>query len=297
MSEAHTIPETNRGRDYHAADGISQSMLKEILEEPMTYCERYVTKTRPPRKTTPAMQVGLDLEQLVLYGENPPGLVEIPKDKLNADGHCKGTQWTTWKNEQLAINPDARLLKGDEYAALLEPLHEMHANIMGHPKARWLINGAQRHVTVRWKDELTGWWLKAQLDAVKVAMGKHFLVDLKATNDSHEEAFQRSAWDFGYHIQAQWYREAYRQLTGIVAPFLFVVVQNNPPYAVEVIELDEEWYVLADQQIIAAKQRLAQCLATGRWLRPSHGQIRKIGPPKWAYYQMPTDPNQENVDQ
>lgn len=300
MSGAIIIPETRRGKDYREAPGLNQSGLKMFAKDPQLYYETYVAKTAPHKPPTKSQQFGLDLEQLLLYGTLPPDLIPIPEEVLNKDGHKKGSNWIDWEKDQLAQNPDAVLLKPAEYAARVEPISLAANSVWATPKARWLISEAQRHVAIQWTDEETGWLCKAELDLVRESAGPTFICDLKSTRDSRvhptsgEGPFSRDIWSFGYNVQALWYREAYRQLTGEVCPFIFIAVENKPSYACETITLHDDWFALAEQQVAQYKQDLSRAYATEKWVRPTHGKLIQSRPPKYAAYDMPEETSEEN---
>ncbi len=299
MANATIIPETRRGKDYRAAEGLNQSGLKMFAKDPQLYYETYVSKTAPHKPPTKSQQFGLDLEQLLLYGTLPPELVQIPQNVLNADGHRKGGSYTDWKKDQ---HPDAVLLTPREYAARVEPIALAAQSVWNTPKARWLISEAQRHVAIQWTDEETGWLCKAELDLVRETSGPTYLCDLKSTKDSRvhptsgEGPFSRDIWTYGYHVQALFYREAYRQLTGETCPFIFIAVENKPSYACETITLHDDWLALAEQQIMQYKQDLSRAYATDKWVRPTHGKLIQSRPPRYAAYDMPEETSEEDGD-
>lgn len=69
-------------------------------------------------------------------------------------------------------------------------------------------------------------------------MRDEFIVDIKTTQDASPEEFSKSAWNFGYHIQAYHYLRM-REALGGNARFLFVCLETVEPYDVAVYEPDE----------------------------------------------------------
>lgn len=67
------------------------------------------------------------------------------------------------------------------------------------------------------------------------------IVDIKTCADASPRGVQRSAVQFGYHVQAAFYRELFRRASGSedLLPFVFVFVEKEAPHGVLVVELDE----------------------------------------------------------
>jgi len=118
------------------------------------------------------------------------------------------------------------------------------------------------------------------------------MVDLKTANDASDDGFARSAADYGYATQEWFYRRVRRIITGEPdVDFLFVVVEKQPPYLVNVIELDAEFAQIGRSQVERALRTYAECVeryGDGPW--PGYGnpdepdEPNLIGPPGWLSY-------------
>ena len=271
---------------YHEMPGVSQSMIKQFVEDPGIYRERYVLGQRPSGPEAKHFTWGKDFEKLVFYDELP-GVV-IPNEVLarsEREGKeifsKRGAAWTEWKARQIEEHGEGvRLLRADEWAKDVEPYLIARDNLRLHGKAMKLLNG-ERHQVLTWQDEETGMPCKCQLDTVS---RWRVLTDLKTSRDIRRSEFNRSVWKFGYHIQAEWYRKAWQRLTGELLPFTFVCVQTSPSYGCEAYDLDPKWYELAQQKIREGILGLAKAYETDRFVTPTFGTVTTLSPEPWMLY-------------
>lgn len=104
------------------------------------------------------------------------------------------------------------------------------------------------------------------------------IVDLKTTQDCRD--FSRSAFNWGYDVQAALYCSAAKAIDGKERRFLWVVVEKEPPYGVQVYEASAE--VLARGQSLYEKaiEVYKGCAALDYW--PSYStSIQTLNLPKW----------------
>jgi exodeoxyribonuclease VIII len=271
---------------YHAMPGISQSMIKLFNTDPGIYHDRYVLGT-PRAETKRHFQWGHDFEDLVFY-DRLPGVL-IPNEVLSRserDGKeilaKRGAAWTEWKAQMEAAQPGARLIKQDEWEKDVQPYLLARDQLREHGKAMKLLTG-ERHAALTWEDEETGLPCKCQLDVVS---DWRVLTDLKTARDATPEAFGKAIYNFGYHLQAFWYRKAWERLTGELWPWTFVVVQSSPSYMVETYDLADSWYEMAEKQLKTGLRNLARAYETNQWHTPTFGQVTTLEPPTWALNQV-----------
>jgi hypothetical protein len=228
---------------------------------------------------------GSQLERYVFYDERP-NAVEIPLEVLNSEGHRKGKAYTEWAKETRRLRGlHVQLLKGSEWNARLGPASVIEAGgrVNEVKAAERLVmdrDSCDYHPVFQWTDEETGLPLKAQLDILRT---DGLIVDLKSATSVSPEDFVRAIRNFGYHIQAWWYREAVRIATGDTLPFVLVVVQNSPSYKLAIYDLDDSWYQLAEASARAWLKDLALAMETNDWRAPNEGCIVTLSPPRWAW--------------
>lgn len=114
------------------------------------------------------------------------------------------------------------------------------------------------------------------------AAGDPVAVDVKKTAKALDDrTLQRTFWDLGYHQQAEWYSRGYHAVHGVWPAFVFVVVQDEPPHLVRVVELDDDLMADARARNDEALRVWQQCRESGVW--PGYGDdIATITAPSWA---------------
>ena len=92
------------------------------------------------------------------------------------------------------------------------------------------------------------------------------MVDIKTTSDSLEN-FSKSAYKFGYHIQAAWYRQIYFYATRRfpTLPFHFCVTETQSPFRTAWFEPDEDFYRLGTEIAVAIEAGITACYGLGSW--------------------------------
>lgn len=160
--------------------------------------------------------------------------------------------------------------------------YAMRDAVHGHPIAAALLTGPGRpEQTVLWREGDV--WGRAMFDRwPDPAAGDPIAVDLKKTGKSLDDrSLQRTFWDLGYHQQAEWYCRGYHAVHGLWPAFVFVVVQDEPPHLVRVVELDDALVADARARNDEALDVWRSCRESGAW--PGFGDdIALITAPSWA---------------
>lgn len=115
-----------------------------------------------------------------------------------------------------------------------------------------VLTGGEPEKSLVWVDSETGVTCKGRVDYVH----PRALVDVKtcAYGGSDPVAFAKSAANFDYPMQAAHYSDGWEAITGQRLPFLFVVVEVEEPYLVEV-------YQLSPDDLDTGRARMAEALA------------------------------------
>lgn len=154
-----------------------------------------------------------------------------------------------------------------------------------HPLVKALLApGAGRpEQALFWPDPEFGVWRRALIDWLpEPAEGRRMIiVDYKTTRCASNESFSRDAMDYGYHQQAAWYLDAVDALNlSLDAAFLFMVQEKNPPYLVNVIELDPVAIRIGRALNRRALTVFAECQRTGEWPGYSN-DVEHVSLPAW----------------
>lgn len=263
--------------DYYAdaPNSVSHSEMEVFRESPRLYWGRFIKKLPDwQQEETDALEFGHLFED-TLYPPETGGPLVIPREVLSKSGARSGAAW-----EQFCeVNGGRRLIKAEQKAVL----DAMVESVKKHTWARKLlieING-KRQVAIRFKCPHTEVWRRAKLDH----KFKSAVVDLKTARSADAESFARDAIEYGYHRQADWYREGVHELTGYWLPFLFVVVQKTPPFTVNVFELPPRIAELGHLDNLDDLKRYKGCLESGIWEPDGHGEILELPIPPRARYE------------
>lgn len=252
---------------YFASYGISQSGLKHFRRSPAHYLS-YISS--PPERT-PAMRLGSLFDSLVFTPEDFERTTAT-KPKGHDGRTTAGKDW-------VAANPNKEHLHADEMSALTQ----MRSQVKRHPIAgSVLLHGAaQIAVFEPFVDGDTKIQRKAKIDWVP-PLATNCLVDLKTTTDARAEVFERKIWDLDYHVQAAYYLDLWNAVTGENrGAFVFIAVETEPPYAVNVFNLKGEAIERGRQTYIKDLQRMIECRSKNEW--PAYSsELIEIGLPRWT---------------
>ncbi|GGI15494.1 hypothetical protein GCM10007377_16180 [Galliscardovia ingluviei] len=188
MSNAQIV--AMEDKEYFALPDLDQSQLKQYMRNPRMWAYQ---RLNPIVKTTPALNFGSAFHSLMLGG-NP--VVTMPEG-MNLRTKA-GKEWKAEQEEQ-----DAIVVNAEE----MSMLQTMKATMLSDPEAAAMLNEGLTEQVILWQDKPTGLNLKAKIDLIPVG-DTPYIVDLKTTDDASAEKFGKHAIDYGYHIQAEFYRSA-----------------------------------------------------------------------------------------
>lgn len=120
-------------------------------------------------------------------------------------------------------------------------------------------------LTVYWEDD-NGVQCQSRWDWI--APEDALIIDLKSTADASPDKCERKVYDMGYHIQQYMYTRAAERAWPSMAgrfKFLFLFVETEPPYAINVAESDSMFYELGNIQAHRASDEWKIGLETGNW--------------------------------
>lgn len=157
--------------------------------------------------------------------------------------------------------------------------------LRAHPIAAALFSpgsGAPEQTLV-WRDERTGVMCRALIDWLPHKQpGRMIVPDYKTTKNASNDAISRSAADYEYHTQADWYLSGIRALGLDANPaFVLVAQEKTPPYLVNVAQLDPVAMRIARDENRESLRVYAECTAAGQW--PGYSsEVELIALPPWV---------------
>lgn len=143
----------------------------------------------------------------------------------------------------------------------------------------------------RWRD-LTGVPCKVRFDWLTETNRGPCRINLKTTRASTLEGYKRQAYDLGYHAQEAFYERGFLDMVGGAArpDSLEVVIHNEEPFEVAILEPSSEFLELGRRQITNDLSRLGEALKTserGCWASDWESGISLLDLPPWARLKSP----------
>ncbi len=278
------VPERIYHQDPCPSPSLSASIANVLVEEsPGHAWHRHprLNTRREAEAPTKAQNFGTALHKLVLGKGRPLKIINADDYRTNAAKDARDK----------AIANDEVPLLNKEIDAAEECAEVVRRRLIGTPAEPFLGEG-DAEVTIAWK-ERNGIWCRSRIDWLpeSARQGGHVTVlDLKTTEQSAKaEEWQRTMFDFGGDVQSEFYKRGLKTVLPNVLSvrFLFVVIEQKPPYAVEVCECSGEASEDAKDSVALAIQTWGLCLARGvneeAW--PMYGQqVVQIDPPTWRKY-------------
>jgi hypothetical protein len=250
----HGLIEDMPEGEYHAHRGsLSHSGAKTILKAPALF---QWEREHPVHKDV--FDFGSAAHALVL-GQPIEELVYVAPfdDWTRRKGPEGGTQYTT---------DEKRIAQADGLAPILPKdwlvVCDMAEALAKHRLASQLLSEGKAEVSAFCPDERTGVLRRARFDH----LGPAIVTDYKTADCADPWVWvRRNAYPHGYFQQQPWYLDLLRDLGYGVQAFAFIVQEKNPPYLVEVIELDAEAEALGRARNRRALEIYRDCTEAGVW--------------------------------
>lgn len=168
----------------------------------------------------------------------------------------------------------------------MEIVRAMAAQLREHPLAAALLSNGKPEVSAWFPDPVTGRTVRSRFDWMPDAgvRAQFILSDYKTAKSAAPRAFGRAVSDYKYHLSQEVYKAAVRALLGINDPkFLFIVQEKEPPYAVNVIELEPDAVKMGRELMRRAIDLFDHCTTTGNW--PAYEGVQQAALPVYATYE------------
>jgi hypothetical protein len=256
---------------YHSHPAVGHSGLVRIMRSPAHY-QDYVTN---PPEPTPAMQFGTAFHTAILEPDRfVEAFVVAPKfDRRTKEGKAAAEAWE-------AENAGKTALTAEQMAAIAQ----MAASIRAHAGADMLLSRGLAEMSGFWVDPESSIECKCRPDFLSVD-GEAItgIVDVKTCADASTDGFSRAIATLGYDVQAAFYQDGLKALTGRTIPFYFIAVEKDAPYAVACYKAGDEVIEVGRSKYRAALQLLRWCMENDRWpAYQPNGEIEEITLPRWA---------------
>ncbi|QIT54127.1 hypothetical protein HC341_02175 [Aquisalimonas sp. 2447] len=257
--------------DYHAAPGVSSTILKDVLRSPLHCWARHIDPERQPSAASEAMKLGTAVHTASLEPERWDREIAVAP-RVDRRTKAGREAWASFQEEAAG-----RTVLTAEQAERAESMAEA---VRGHPAAAGLLSDGLAECSL-WHAEgpelvkvRPDWWAPAAL------------VDLKTTRDAGPAGFARQVAQMRYHLQAALYVDVVGSVTGETLPWYWIAVESEQPHAVAVYRADAETLARGRELYRRALALYSECRRSGRW--PGYPEsVQEIRLPGWALHDEP----------
>lgn len=276
---------------YHTSNGTSSSTLKNWLKMAPN---EVIYRKLFPKESTDTLELGKLVHALVLEPETADKAYAV-KPEFNRRSNIGKAEAAAWEEENkdlIQVSPE------QEIQAKM-----MSESVLSHPEASHLLQDTINESSIYW-------WYKKRDDEddrdykkiVKVrpdALSRCYpmVIDLKTSESSCFDDFQKSVCKYFYHLSAAMYLNGVNQceqirnecFPGLYKHFVFIVVSKTPAwdssakkmvYNTAVYELDQDALLIGNQLYRYAMMRLHDAKEANFPGIPSG--IRQMDLPPWA---------------
>ncbi len=247
--------------EYHATDAISSSDVKTVYGKSLAHW-----KHRATFKPTVAMAIGTAVHDMVLEGG---------ENVIRHNGpDRRGKQWSEPFAEAEA---QGKLLMT---AADFDLAADVASSVLFHPAGAKMagadtINEASFFAT----DPKTGMEIKCRPDSYDEEKG--VIYDIKTCQDASPRAVEADIRKYNYAIQAAFYLHVLNCGEMNAKRFIFVFVEKTAPFAVNCVELSEDYMSWAKMQMHKSLADINEANKSQIWDTGYSKGINTIDLPSW----------------
>lgn len=212
-------------KEYRAYPAVSRSELWKISESP----EKFKYEQDNPPEPTDALILGQAFHKLVLEPEtfSEEFAVAPAVDRRTKAGKEEYAEFMENCRDKTVITSE-----------MCEKIIAMSEKLKSNSYVQKLLSG-EHEKPYFWTDDFTGEACKCRADCITKIGDMPLIVDFKTAANADTDTFMRHAIKYGYHLQAAMYCEGVKANTGVEHGFVFVVIEKDPPYAINIVQADE----------------------------------------------------------
>jgi hypothetical protein len=247
--------------NYYDNPAMSQSKLKDLKKSPKHFWAKHINPDREPQEETEAMRFGKAFHMYLLEPQ------KFMTSYVVAPNIDKRTKIGKEIHAVFMANSEGKYVISEND---IKTIKCMRDSILNKKSSRILFNGGLAEHELYWRDRETGINCKAKPDY-------HFkpcelfpngaIIDPKTTGSANAEEFSKSIYNFGYHNQAAWYCDAYKEEYGtdIDPIFINVPIEKETPYECGFYVADEIMIKMGRKENRRLLNLYNECLNTGKW--------------------------------
>ena len=261
-------------KEYRESPGISRSELWLLNPATGGTPEKFLYARQNPQPPTPAMVFGT-LAHLALL--EPQNFDEQFALKPEVDGRTKAGK-LIWESFRAGLGGRTAVSRDDWALACRMAYEVKQVKFASH------LLGGEHEKVFRWVDAETGEECKIRVDAIFMLGDTPVIIDYKTTTDASPAAFSRKCVNMGYDFQAGMYCEGVERVLRRKPRFVFIIQERDAPYAVNVLEADEEFILTGRETFRDLLGIYHDCKTTNNWYGYLGAEpvIGRLSLPAWA---------------
>lgn len=273
--------------DYNAAPGVRQSNLK-LMAKSALHC--HYAEEHPDNESTPDMDMGTVLHCAVFEPNRLNSCCYVkPSTYPHTDkGVTTEKPWNGNANfckDWLKEHKGRIIIPQETYGRVMQ----MRDAVLSNPDVALAMKGKGRFELSMFAEEAVildafatiRLQLKCRPD---YEVGNAF-IDLKKCRDASAEGFAKSVINFGYDVQAHSYLNIADSLGSClprrIEHFLFIAVEDEPPFANALYELNLSSLLDGRSKYTRWLRRYAECVRDNNWPGYPRG-VQYLDTPAWA---------------
>jgi hypothetical protein len=265
-------------RDYHLdpcpLPSLSASIAKLLVERSPAHAwqahPRLTPNWQPSHSTK--FDDGNVMHDLLLGSDQGLVVVDAENYRTKAAQSARDMAYERWQTPVLRGRYDELVIETRRIARAIERRWpELH---------KALADGKAEQALI-WQEGPI--WCRLRLDNLPPA-GWTVFTDLKTTTNARPDEFAKRVWDTGHAVQWAFYRRGIKAVLGIEEPvFQFLVLENQPPYAMSLVDLEPGAAHIADEMVERAIGMWTYCQAENWW--PDYPARKAyVEAPPWVKY-------------
>jgi hypothetical protein len=261
---------------YHRMGNWSHSQLKYLPDEPEMFEWKYILR-RVEFSQTRAMVMGSALHAWLLEQIKP---TLVPQDFLTKAGSVAPGGW-----EKIGqALPNVPVIKRDEFSAL--SYAREHCLADPQIKAYLETQGYVEH-SLFMVDQATGLPTRVRLDKLCQFRNALDILDLKFSGGCDDRWIEKQVTGMGYYSQAGMYWEHTERAYSRPNRWVFLFVENVPPFRARLKELAEHDVELGMRHTHISLAEVRARLASGDWRGHGFGRCTLTQVLKWKWDENP----------
>ena len=251
---------------YRLSPGVSQSTLK-MMRQSASKCLWELEHPRPP---TEAMELGTAIHAALLEPDlfNSHYVIRPKFDRRTKAGKEACEAWEAQNNGKKGIDQSD-----------MDTVNRVASRVHDNDFFARFFKAGEKEVSFWGRDEDSAALKRCRID--NYIAEANILVDLKTTECAAPDVFSRDIWKYLYHVQAAYYVDLVKEVTGRDCAFFVVAVEKSKDCDVTVHLIGQEALANGRSMYKRWLKDYQRSIAMHEW-QGYEQKIHTYMPPAWA---------------